>query len=94
MYKIVVTPEASRALEKLRLSQPYRRLIIKAIDSLATDPFRGQPLRKELKGFYKLRVGDYRIVYDILREIIAVVVIGVGHRKNIYSLLTRRSSLI
>lgn len=94
MYTVTITPQAFRALEKLRLGRIQKNLLTRAIDSLANDPYRGVPLRRELKGFYKLRVGDYRIVYDILRERITVVVVGIGHRKDIYGALSRRAHLI
>lgn len=94
MYRIVIAPAAAKMLKKLQLSDIQKRLIIKAIDSLAQDPERGYPLRRELKGFYKLRVGDWRIVYEIRHKKVTVVVIAVGHRKNIYETLARKSSLI
>lgn len=94
MYRIVITAHATRALKKLRLSKTQLQLVLKAVDSLATDPFRGYALRKALKGFYKLRVGDYRIVYDIRKAQVTVVVIGIGHRKDISETLARKSRLI
>ena len=42
----------------------------------------GDPLRKNLGGYWKLRVGDYRVVFKIDGEI--VYVLGIRHRKNIY----------
>ena len=41
-----------------------------------------EPLHRELKGFYKLRVGDYRAVYSIRQDIITIE--AVGHRRDIY----------
>lgn len=89
MFSIVLTERAARQLKKLRLSGPQQRLLTKVIDSLATDPERGLPLRRELKGYYKFRVGDYRIVYDLDTSHSQVVIIAVGHRKNIYTTLER-----
>lgn len=94
MYRIVITEAAARQLKKLGVSRVQKRLLIKAIDSIASDPFRGYALRKELKGFYKLRVGDYRIVYEVRRQTVTVVIIGVGHRKGIYEALSRRTKMI
>ena len=49
------------------------------------DPLRfGLPLRRSLKGYMKLRVGDYRIIYSIDRRTVSVQVIKVGHRKDVY----------
>ena len=50
---------------------------------LMVDPIKyGDPLRKTLKGYRKLRVGDYRIVYKIEGEYISIL--GIRHRKEIY----------
>jgi mRNA interferase RelE/StbE len=43
-------------------------------------------LTANLAGFYKLRVGDYRIIYDIELETQAIVIIRIGHRSEIYNL--------
>lgn len=94
MYRIVVAPHAARALKKLRPSKIQQQLLIKAIDSLRSDPSRGYALRKELKGLFKLRVGDYRIVYDVHTAQRTVTVVGIGHRKNIYETLARKTRLL
>lgn len=48
----------------------------------------GEPLRKTLKGYWKLRIGDYRVVYLIEGQI--VLIIGIRHRKEIYRTMERR----
>jgi mRNA interferase RelE/StbE len=48
----------------------------------------GEPLRKTLKGYWKLRVGDYRVVYLIEDQ--NVLIIGIRHRKEVYKLMERR----
>ncbi|WP_414518967.1 type II toxin-antitoxin system RelE family toxin [Nostoc sp. PCC 9305] len=55
------------------------------IDDLATEP-RPNGVKK-LKGkenAYRIRIGDYRIIYDIFDDLLVVNVVEVGHRKNIY----------
>jgi mRNA interferase RelE/StbE len=54
------------------------------LDDLERDPFQGKPLTGELKGRYSYRVGSYRIVYLIRRHELLVLVIDVGHRRDIY----------
>ena len=56
--------------------------IIQEIDILRTDPYSGKPLRGEWKGVYSLRVGDYRVLYQIKRDKVFRLV--VGHRKRTY----------
>ena len=56
-------------------------------DRIATheDPRRfGDPLRKNMSGFWKYRVGPYRIICDIQERVVTVRVVRIGHRKNVY----------
>ncbi len=46
-------------------------------------------LRRTLKGYWKLRIGDYRVVFEIDRNLI--IILGIGHRKNIYERMKIRA---
>ncbi len=72
------------------INAKMRERIRKAIESrLMTAPHEyGHPLRKSLKGYWKLRVGDYRVVFKIEKEF--VYVLGIRHRKTIYDDVTGR----
>ena len=48
----------------------------------------GEPLRKTLKGYWKLRVGDYRVVFKIMES--EVWILGIRHRKEIYQDIDKR----
>ena len=63
-----------------------KRFIKRAIEEkLMMNPLKfGVPLRRNLSGFFKLRVGDYRIIYQIHNREVLVLVIKVGHRKKVY----------
>jgi mRNA interferase RelE/StbE len=50
----------------------------------------GEPLRRTLKGYWKLRVGDYRIVFKIMDQVIYVL--GIIHRKKVYEKIGKRAS--
>ena len=82
VYKITLRKRAIRALEKI--NEPYYATIKQAIYSLANNP-RPQGCKK-LKGRdgYRIRVADYRIIYDIFDEVLIIDVIDIGHRKDIY----------
>ncbi|HEY5104839.1 MAG TPA: type II toxin-antitoxin system RelE/ParE family toxin [Acidimicrobiales bacterium] len=81
-YRVEFKPAALRDLRKIdRLAQPR---IKGAIALLAKDP--RPPASKPLRGRdgYRLRVGDYRIIYVIKRDVLLMVVITVGHRRDVY----------
>jgi mRNA interferase RelE/StbE len=67
-----------------------RHRIADAIDSRLTySPQQyGAPLRKTLKGYWKLRVGDYRVVYKITGN--DILILAIRHRKTVYKDISRR----
>jgi mRNA interferase RelE/StbE len=81
-YTITLRKSAMKALAEV--NEPYYSSIKKAIYSLAGNP-RPQGYKK-LKGRtgYRIRVADYRIIYDIFDNELVVDVIALGHRKDIY----------
>lgn len=81
-YKVTIRKRAMSALEKI--NEPYYSSLRTAIYALAENP---RPIGcKKLKGrtAYRIRVGDYRIIYDIFDGELCVDVIDLGHRKDIY----------
>jgi mRNA interferase RelE/StbE len=50
----------------------------------------GEPLRKELGGLFKVRTGDYRIVYEVDAMARQITIWGVAHRKHVYPAIRRR----
>ena len=76
-----------------RLDTYWQREISTAIkQKLTTKPdLYGTPLRQSLKGFRKLRVGDYRVVYTIKKKIVRIVIIG--HRSEVYQEIVKRLRL-
>ena len=61
-----------------------KRILSKMKTVLVEDPHSGKKLVGNLSPFYRLRVGDYRIIYAIAEEIVTVEVIKVKHRKEVY----------
>lgn len=55
-----------------------------AIDALASDPYQGKKLVGDLSGQWSLRVGSYRIIYEIFKDKLLIRVIDLGHRREIY----------
>ena len=84
-YTIKFTEEAKKKIHKL---DPQIKLIIKkAIESLAENPYRGKPLSYDLAGLYSLRISDYRIIYRIIGDELVIIVISIGHRREVYKKL-------
>jgi mRNA interferase RelE/StbE len=67
-----------------RIDRRTKDRIRKAIEErLQTAPHEyGEPLRKSLKGYWKLRVGDYRVVFEVIES--EVWILGIMHRKSVY----------
>lgn len=85
MYSVRLTPTAEKFLENLHRAQPrIAERIAHVIDRLAKEPDLGIPLRGELKGCLKLRAGSYRIIYQVRRQELLIMIIDIGHRKDIY----------
>jgi mRNA interferase RelE/StbE len=72
------------------IAEPLKGRIRKAIEErLAKAPERyGEPLRRTLKGYWKMRVGDYRTVFEPSSE--SVLVLAIRHRKEVYRILEKR----
>ena len=72
------------------LDEKTRKRIKKAIETrLTTEPQSyGAPLRKTLHGYWKLRVGDYRVVFQTTRN--EVWILGIIHRKKVYEAIEKR----
>ena len=84
MWTVVYKKSVEKDLKGI--SKDLQYIIRRAIEEkLMTDPIRfGLPLRRNLKGLMKLRVGDYRIIYSIEKDTVTVHVIKIGHRREVY----------
>ena len=82
-YRIEIKSSAAKELEKLPRQMVSR--VVAAIKGLAETPY-PQGVRK-LVGFehtYRVRVGDYRILYDVLDKKLVIEIIRIRHRKDAY----------
>ena len=84
-YKLEFSKQAERVIRRIAKREPalYER-VSRALDDLGRDPFQGKPLKGELEGRYSYRVGTYRIIYLIRRQELLVLIIDIGHRRDIY----------
>jgi mRNA interferase RelE/StbE len=82
-YRIEVKPSAADALGKI--PQPHQRRIVRRIDRLASNPRpRGAIPLEGSSSLYRIRVGDYRIIYQIQDAALVVLVVRIGRRGDVY----------
>jgi mRNA interferase RelE/StbE len=81
-----------RAVRQLRaIPQTAALTILGALTPLGDDPRRPDADIKKLIGYtdrYRLRVGDYRVIYEIADEQLIILIVGVGHRREAYRALS------
>ena len=87
-YSLVYLPGAVRDLRKLpeEVLERTRR----GLERLAKNPELGKPLAAPLAGLWSYRVSDYRVVYQIRRRKLLVLIVMIGHRRAIYERARRR----
>ena len=81
-YSLVIARRFRQDLRRLD-TQMHRR-VLEALERLQEDPFQGQRLTNVAIGQWRIRVGDYRVVYTIRDEVLLVLVVRVAHRKDAY----------
>jgi len=79
-FEIEFTSSFSKRMRTLNEETQVR--ILHEGNVLRTNPYTGKPLRGEWKGVFSLRIGDYRVLYQIKGS--KVILLAVGHRKHIY----------
>ena len=83
-YTVYLKPAAERALRKIA-DRTARRRITRAIDGLATTARPPQAVRIQgADGLLRIRAGDYRIIYTVEDVARAVLVVTIGHRREMY----------
>lgn len=81
-YFLLYHPEVQKDIA--RFPRNIKERIHRSIEKrLLVDPIRyGDPLRRDLRGYRKLRVGDYRVIYRIEKE--TILILKIGHRREVY----------
>jgi len=81
-YRVNIKPIAQRYLKKLSISLQIR--ITQKLKGLETNPRQGAKKLQDYNNRYRIRMGDYRIIYEIHDNILVVIVVEIGHRSDIY----------
>jgi mRNA interferase RelE/StbE len=82
LYQVIVSMAANRAVARLDINT--RRRISARLAALAENPRPMGCIKLAGMEAYRIRVGDYRIVYEIQDRVLLVTVIDVGHRREVY----------
>ena len=91
IYKLNYYPNVKKS-DLPKIDAKNRNRIKRAIEErLTTHPeIYGKPLQRTLKGYWKLRVGDYRVVFKVAGN--DILIFGIIHRKEVYKLIKKRFS--
>lgn len=84
VYKITFTAQASKTL--LKMPRNIAQLIREKLNQVASDPFASIPNAKKLQGRpgYRLRIGDWRVIYEINEDEIMIIVMKIAPRGEVY----------
>lgn len=81
-YKIIIENKAEKELRKL--AKPVRQRLASAIDGLAGNPRPAASRKMVGSTGFRLRIGDYRVIYEIDDAIVTIYIVKVGHRREVY----------
>ena len=82
-YKALIKRSALKDLQAIPKSDQKRHLDLIEYN-LSKDPYKGKALSGEFKGLYRWRTGKFRIIYEIKQELLVILVLRIGHRKDVY----------
>jgi mRNA interferase RelE/StbE len=82
VYAVELLPSGAKALEKL--DPAVHRRIARRIDKLAEDPRLDAVTLRGADDIWRARVGDYRILYQVQDDRLLILVIRIGHRRDVY----------
>ena len=81
-YSVSIKRSAAKSLANI--PKPDRLRIIEAIDLLRETPGAGSVLKGEFSGLRRVRVGMYRVVYEIQDAHLTILILRIGHRRKVY----------
>lgn len=82
-FILLLKPKVQKELNKLTDREKSKIVLI--LEDILQDPFSGKKLEGDLKNYYSARAWPYRIVYEIRKKELVIVVIKIGHRQGVYN---------
>jgi mRNA interferase RelE/StbE len=83
MFKVILSDSSKLSFKKL--DHTIKKRIFNKFQELEKNPQLGVPLTGNLTGLWKLRIGDYRAIYEIKNQELLIHILKLGHRKNVYT---------
>ena len=81
-FSIQIKRSAARELQRVAKRDHTR--LVEAIDRLAETPHLGTALKGDFRGLRRLRIGDYRVIYEVRDDELIVLIVRVAHRRDAY----------
>ena len=82
IFSVQIKGSAAKTLRRIPKADRVRS--IEAIDRLRGSPAAGGVLKGEFSGLRRLRIGSYRVIYEVIVERLVVLVIRIGHRQGVH----------
>jgi mRNA interferase RelE/StbE len=81
-FQLKIKPSAQKELKRIPRKDYFR--ILAVFSAIAKNPFIGKKMKGEYRSCYTYRVWPYRIVYQIYKKELLILVIRIGHRQGVY----------
>lgn len=81
-FQVIIPKKVEKQIKSL--PQVYINPVRNCLKSLKESPYQGKKLKDELKNKYSLRVGVYRIIYQIFKKELIILIVDISHRKEVY----------
>jgi len=81
-YAIKIKKNAQKSLAKI--SHPYQTKIIESIRNLSTEPRPSGCKKLVGRDAWRIRIGDYRVIYEITDNELVILIVYIGHRREVY----------
>lgn len=85
-YRVIISPKAQKQAKKLnkQIANTIINWLLTNVDHTTNPRQHGKALTGHLKGFWRYRVGDYRIICDIKDDELIILAITIAHRREVY----------
>ena len=83
MFEVQFKKSVEKDLQALPKADK-KRILEQIGKVLAKDPYQGKALSGEFRGLYRWRTGRFRVIYEVQKEVLVILVLKIGHRKDVY----------